>query len=55
MIGLAFAVVFLVGVTVGGILFANEGKQIMQIASHDRTAAMSFLNVPNAEIAPVSR
>jgi hypothetical protein len=44
-IGLAFAVVFLVGISIGGILFAHESNQIMQIASHDTTAAISFLNV----------
>jgi hypothetical protein len=53
--GLEFAVVFLVGAVIGGVLFAHERKQIMQIASHDTTAAISFLNVPKPEIAPVSK
>ena len=44
-IGLEFAVVFLVGTAIGGIVFAHESKQIMQIASHDTTAAISFPNV----------
>jgi hypothetical protein len=54
-LGLEFAVVFLVGIAIGGILFAHDSKQIMQIASHDTTAAISFLNVPKPEITPVSK
>lgn len=53
--GLEFAVVFLVGIAVGSVLFAHERKQIMQIASYDTAAAISFLNVQKAEIAPVSK
>lgn len=44
-IGLALAVVFLVGIAIGGIVFAHDSNQIMQIASHDTTAAISFPNV----------
>jgi hypothetical protein len=54
-LGLEFVVVFLVGIAIGGILFAHESKQIMQIASHDTTAAISFLNVPKPEIIAVSK
>jgi hypothetical protein len=43
-IGLAFAAVFLVGIAIGGILFSHESKQMMQVASHDATAPVSFLN-----------
>jgi hypothetical protein len=43
LIGLAFAVVFLVGIALGDILFARDSKQI-QIASHDAAAAISLLN-----------
>jgi hypothetical protein len=53
--GLEFAVVFLVGIAIGGLLFAHERNQIMQIASYDTTAAISVLNVPKPEIAPVSK
>jgi hypothetical protein len=53
--GLAFIVAFLVGIAIGGILFAHESTQMMQIASHDATNAISFLNVPKADIAPVVR
>ena len=53
--GLEFALVFLVGIAVGSVLFAHERKQIMQIASYDTAGAISFLNVPKAEIAPVSK
>jgi hypothetical protein len=54
-LGLEIVVVFLVGIAIGGILFAHESKQIMQIASHDTTAAISFLNVPKPEITAVSK
>ncbi len=53
--GLEFALVFLVGIAIGSLLFAYERKQIMQIASYDMTAAISFLNAPKPEITPVSK
>jgi hypothetical protein len=40
--GLEFAVVFLVGIVIGGVLFAHERKQIMQIASHTRRLRFPF-------------
>ncbi len=42
-IGVAFVVVFLAGIAIGGILFAHDNNQI-QIASHDAAAAISLLN-----------
>ena len=42
-IGLMVVGVFLAGMTIGGILFAHENKQ-MQIKSHDAMAAISRLN-----------
>lgn len=43
MISLAFVVVFLVGIVIGGILIAHEGKP-MQTASHDAMAVISLLD-----------
>ena len=54
-VSLEFVVAFLVGIAIGGILFTHESKRIMQIASHDATAEISFLNMPKAEIAPLSK
>jgi hypothetical protein len=43
MIGMAFVVVFLVGIAIGDIRSANETKQ-MQTASHNMTTAFSLLD-----------
>jgi hypothetical protein len=43
MISLAFVVVFLVGIAIGDILIAHEGKP-MQTASHDAMAVISLLD-----------
>jgi hypothetical protein len=43
MIGMAFVVVFLVGIAIGDIRSTNETKQ-MQTASHNMTTAFSLLD-----------
>ena len=43
MISVALVVVFLVGITIGDILFAHERKP-MQTASHDAMAVISLLD-----------
>ena len=43
-VGLGFAVVFSVGIAIGGFLFPHERKQMMQVASYDETAPISVLN-----------
>ena len=44
-LGLAFVAVFLVGLTLGGILFAHQTKQT-QMTLRDATTALSFLHSP---------
>ena len=42
-IGLALVGVFLAGMTIGGVLFANDSKR-MQMESHDTATGISLLN-----------
>ena len=44
MIALTIVAVFLIGMALGGFLFPHESKQVIQVASYDGPAPLSYLN-----------
>jgi hypothetical protein len=43
-IALTIVAVFFIGMAFGGFLFPHESKQMIQVASYDGTAPLSYLN-----------